>query len=439
VKSQYEKAQALASLLGKGENELTFGTVPVSQIAAQVGTPFFAYGGDALLARLRHVKAALGSETELYFSLKANPSLGLCQLVAREGIGAELASIGELLLAQRAGFKPQNVIFAGPGKTDHELKEAVAWGIESVNVESTGELLRLAGFAKAAGKTARASLRINPKNQVKGSQMRMGGGHTQFGIDEELVPDAIAAVRANPHVSIVGIHVYVGSQIFDVDALLAHCSLVIDMAAAVAEQSGKPIETIDFGGGFAVPYFDNSQDFDLAAFAKGFASLVQQARLTRGLETFRPIIELGRYLVAEAGVYVTKVIDLKSSRGVTYAVADGGMNHHITATGNFGQVFRKPYPVAVLNRMTQACSTPFAVVGPCCTPLDVLGAKIDLPALAIGDLVGVFYSGAYGYSASSLMFLSHPTPAEVLILDDKVHVLRDAGAPDQVLVGQRGL
>lgn len=433
--TQYEKALGLAAVLAAGKDGI--GGVAVAELAKQVGTPMFAYAGDALIERVRRVRRTLGTDVELFFSLKANPSLGLCQLFAREGIGAELASIGELRLAQRAGFAPNRAIFAGPGKTDQELREAVEWGIESVNVESEGELARLAQIAGDRGKVARVSLRINPKAQVKGAQMRMGGGHTQFGIDEERVPEVVDRFKADARIKLVGIHVYIGSQIFDIEALLAHCRLVGAMAAQVSAQSGAPIETIDFGGGFAVPYFEGSQDFDLDAFARGFREIVTDLRAQPGLAHFRPAIELGRYLVAECGVYVTRVLDVKDSRGVTYAVTDGGMNHHITATGNFGQVFRKPYPMAVLNRPGAACDGTFAIVGPCCTPLDVLGQKVELPRLEVGDLIGVFYSGAYGYSASSLGFLSHPTPAEVLVLAGKTHVLREAGRPDQVLDGQR--
>lgn len=434
--TQYEKAQALARLLGASSGEeFALGGIAISAIAERVGTPFFAYSGDALIARLRRVKKVLGPEVELFFSLKANPSLGLSQLVAREGIGAELASIGELRLAQRAGFSARKAIFAGPGKTDQELREAIEWGLESINVESEGELVRVGQAAARAGKTARVSLRINPAQQVKGAQMRMTGGPTQFGIDEEQLEDLLGRHGRNERIALVGIHVYVGSQIADVEALLEHCRQVIELAARVAAHTGNPLETIDFGGGFAVPYFEGAPDFDLEAFARGFQVIVNEGRQRLG--PFRPMIELGRYLVAECGVYVTRVLDVKRSRGVAFAVADGGMNHHITATGNFGQVFRKPYPMLVLNRLRQVCDASLTVVGPCCTPLDVLGQKIELPSTSPGDLIGVFYSGAYGYSASSLNFLSHPTPAEVLVLDGEMHVLREGGAADQLLAGQR--
>jgi diaminopimelate decarboxylase len=434
--TQYEKAQALARLLGNPSgDELTLGGIAISAIAERVGTPFYAYAGDALIARLRHVKKLLGPEVELFFSLKANPSLGLSQLIAREGIGAELASIGELRLAQRAGFSPRKAIFAGPGKTDQELREAIEWGLESINVESEGELQRVSQLAGRAGKTARVSLRINPAQQVKGAGMRMTGGSTQFGIDEEQLESLLSRHVRDPRISLVGIHVYVGSQIADVEALLEHCRQVIELAARVNAQTGTALETIDFGGGFAVPYFEGAPDFDLESFARGFQPIIEEGR--RRLGNFRPMIELGRFLVAECGLYVTRVIDVKQSRGVTYAVMDGGMNHHITATGNFGQVFRKAFPMLVLNRLQQPCDASLTVVGPCCTPLDVLGQKLELPNVSRGDLIGVFYSGAYGYSASSLNFLSHPTPAEALVLEGRLHVLREGSDADQILAGQR--
>ncbi|MGA9523192.1 MAG: diaminopimelate decarboxylase [Myxococcaceae bacterium] len=434
------RVQQLATVLGEVEgSELSIGRIRISDIAERVSTPFYVYSGEALQEKVHRVRAALGEETAVYFSLKANPSLALCQILAREGVGAELASIGELHLAQRAGFPARRVIFAGPGKTEAELEFAIQWGIESINVESVGELERIAKIATARDRCVRVCLRINPSEQVKGAQMRMTGGPSQFGIDEEQVPSVLDRFGTHPNLRIVGIHVYVGSQLFDIPAVLAHCHNVLRLGEAVSARMGRPLEVIDFGGGFAVPYFENSPEFDLEGFSHGYREVLVRMRQTPSLADARPIIELGRYLVAEAGLYVTRVVDVKTSRGVIFAVTDGGMNHHITATGNFGQVFRKPYPVAVLNRMTESNSTLTNVVGPCCTPLDVIGQQLSLPEVAPGDLIGIFYSGAYGYSASSLGFLSHPTPAEALVYRGQLHILRPPGAPDDVVTGQRDL
>ena len=375
----------------------------------------------------------------VYFSIKANPSLGICQLVAREGVGAELASIGELHVAEKAGFPATRAIFAGPGKTNEELERAVRWGIESVNVESAGEMERLSSIAARLGKPARACLRINPKEQVKGAQMRMGGGPTQFGIDEEDLGIVIERFRGHSHLSIVGVHVYVGSQVFDIDALIANCQHILDIGVGVAERLGKPLESIDLGGGFAVPYFDNSPDFDLPAFSKAYRTVVDRCKATPLLAKAKLIIELGRYLVAEAGA----LRDARHRRQILARHDVRRRRRRNEPPHHRHRQFRPGVPQAVpcrhLEPHGRSRDAQVAVVGPCCTPLDVIGQKIAAPRVEVGDLVGIFYSGAYGYSASSLGFLSHPTPAEVLVMGGKTTVLRDAGKPDGVLAGQRGI
>ncbi len=427
--------QVLAGGSGSGE-ELLFGSKPVSELADLVSTPFYAYSGDAVVGRINRLREALGSETDIFYSLKANPSLGLCQIMAKEGVGAELASIGELLLARKAGFTPEDIIFAGPGKTQEELETSIAMGIAAINAESEGEIERIAEIAERLGVQANVGLRVNPNASLKGAQMRMGGGPQQFGIDEEMLPDVLERFAGNPHLVFTGVHVYAGTQMTDPEAILANCKNTLQLGRTISERIEQPLKELDFGGGFAVPYFENSSEFDLDAFAAGYRELIAEAKQEDAFTGTRFIIELGRYLVAEAGVYVTRVVDVKWSRGKKFIVTDGGMNHHITATGNFGQVFRKSYPMAALTTLNATTEDPAAVVGPCCTPLDIFGQNIELPDVAVGDLVGVFYSGAYGYSASSQGFLSHPTPAEVLVHGDNVSVLRQAGKSDQVLEGQ---
>lgn len=434
---QRAKVDRLTGLLGsKEDGELVIGDFRVTSLASQVGTPYYVYNGDAVVRKIQQVRQAMGPETSLYYSLKANPSLGLSQLIFRQGIGAEVASIGELVLAQQSGFPPCRIIFAGPGKTDEELELAARLGIQAVNVESPGEIERLAGIAAELGKTIHVGLRINPAASVRGAQMHMGGGAQQFGIDEEALPGVMDRFERYPNLQVVGLHVYTGTQAFDVAALLSHCHRVVDLSLKIANYMGRPLKMIDFGGGFGVPYFENSPEFDLQFFASGYSKVVNRCKGEPSLSSAQLIVELGRYLIAEAGVYVTRVVDVKCSRGKTFVVTDGGMNHHIMATGNFGQVFRKAYPIALLNRMDGLAEEVVTIVGPCCTPLDVIGRDIPFPTVNVGDLIGVFYSGAYGYSASSLAFLSHPTPAEVLICQGKAYLLRTKGSPDQVLQGQ---
>ena len=415
------------------------GGMPLSHLAEAYGTPFYLYRGELIVDRLRQVQAALGEHVEIFYSLKANPSLAITQILARAGTGAEVASGGELELASAAGFPASDIVFAGPGKTDVELERAVQLGIFAVNVESLSEIDRLAAVATSNGCSAGVGLRINPARQLLGSQMRMGGLPSQFGIDETDLEEAVRRAIARPNLILRGIHVYTATQVFDVDALLEQCQAVFDIGHRAAGLAGRTLEMIDFGGGFGVPYFDRMPEFDLDRFGQGFQELAAAYRPDPLLNDCRFIFELGRYLVADAGIYVTHVVDVKRSRDKTFVVTDGGMHHHLAATGNLGQVFRKPYPLLNLSRIDEEPTEAKAVVGSCCTPLDVFGSEIPLAEPEIGDLIGVFYSGAYGLSASNLHFLSHPTPAEILLWQGDAHLLRAPGAPEDVLIGQQSL
>ncbi len=437
--TQTDKALDLAQRLG-GERDGEFAPsgIPISEIARKFGTPFYLYHGETIVERVRRVRGALG--TEVSYSVKANPSLGVCQLIAREReAGAEVASSGELTVALAAGFEPEDIVFAGPGKTDDELKRIVEEGIFADNVESLGEIDRLARIAEELGKKIGVGLRINPAAQLMGAQMRMGGTVGQFGMDQAELDEAVAKTLSHPVLILRGVHVYTATQVFEVDPLLEHCRNIFEVALEAADHAGRPLEMIDFGGGFGVPYFEKMSEFDLRSFGEGFRELLTTYRADPRLEGCRFLFELGRYLVADAGVYVTRAVDVKQTRGKTFVVTDGGMNHHLTATGNMGQVFRKSYPLLNLTRMSAVPEEGVAVAGPCCTPLDMFGSNIPLADPEVGDLIGVFYSGAYGFSASNLGFLSHPAPAEVLLWQGEAHRLRAGGKPEDVLDGQEAL
>jgi diaminopimelate decarboxylase len=439
VLTQTDKAHDLAGRFG-GESggEFAPAGIPISGLAQEYGTPFYLYHGEMISERVRRVREALG--TEVSYSVKANPSLGVCQLIASEReAGAEVASSGELAVALAAGFEPADIVFAGPGKTDDELKRAVMEGIFAVNVESLNEIDRLARIAREAGKGIGVGLRINPEAQLMGSGMRMGGTVGQFGMDQAELGEAVQKTLSHRELALRGVHVYTATQVFEVGPLLEHCRNILEISLEAADRAGRPLEMIDFGGGFGVPYFEKMSEFDLDGFADGFRDLLSSYRQDQRLEGCRFLFELGRYLVADAGVYVTKVVDVKETRGKTFVVTDGGMNHHLTATGNMGQVFRKAYPLLNLTRMNGVPEEGVAVAGPCCTPLDMFGNNIPLALPEAGDLIGVFYSGAYGYSASNLGFLSHPTPAEVLLWRGGANLLRPGGRPEDVLSGQRAL
>ena len=439
--TQTDKAHDLAERFGgaTADGEFAPAGIPISHIAREYGTPFYLYHGEMISGRVRRVQEALG--TEVAYSLKANPNLAVCQLIAREGrTGGEVASSGELVVALRAGFAPEDIVFAGPAKTDEELAMAVEAGIFAVNVESLHEIDRLARVAGRMGRKMGVGLRINPAAQLMGSGMRMGGTVGQFGIDQSDLEEAVRKTLSHPELVLRGVHVYTATQVFEVEPLLEHCRNILHVALEVADRAGHALKMIDFGGGFGVPYFEKMSEFDLERFGEGFRELLASYRPDPRLEGCRFMFELGRYLVADAGVYVTKVVDVKDMRGKTFATTDGGMNHHLTATGNMGQVFRKAYPLLNLTRMSGLPQEEgVAVAGPCCTPLDMFGNNLPLVQPEPGDLIGVFYSGAYGYSASNLGFLSHPSPAEVLLWGGETRLLRPAGKPEDVLNGQMAL
>src|ERR687894_2116680 len=437
--TQTDKAKYLAGRFGgDAGGEFAPQGVPISRIAEDYGTPFYLYHGEMISGRVRRVHEALG--TEVSYSVKANPSLGVCQLIASQReAGAEVASSGELAVARAAGFEPEDIVFAGPGKTDDELGRAVEEGIFAVNVESLGEIDRLAGKAREAGKSIGVGLRINPEAQLMGSGMRMGGTVGQFGMDQAELGEAVRKTLGRAELTLRGIHVYTATQVFEVGPLLEHCRNILEIALETADYAGQPLEMIDFGGGFGVPYFEKMVEFDLDTFGEGFRQLLETYRSDPRLERCRFLFELGRYLVADAGVYVTRVVDVKQMRGKTFVVTDGGMNHHLTATGNMGQVFRKSYPLLNLTRTDGVPEEGTAVAGPCCTPLDMFGSNIPLAETEVGDLIGVFYSGAYGFSASNLGFLSHPAPAELLLWGGEAHLLRAGGRPEDVLEGQKAI
>lgn len=438
---QVTKAHDLLERFGGSSNgSFTPDGVPLSRIAEDHGTPFYLYHAGMLADRVHRVREALGKGFEVSFSVKANPSLAVGQVIKEAGAGAEVASAGELAVAEAAGFAPEDILFAGPAKTDDELRRAVRSGILAINVESLGEIDRLAAVAESEGKEAGVGLRLNPEAQLMGSGMRMGGTVGQFGLDQSDLAEAAARVKSHPQLKLRGIHVYTATQVFEADPLVEHCRNIAELALQAANAAGEPLEMVDFGGGFGVPYFEKDGEFELERFAEGFREAITPYKSDERLARARMIFELGRYLVADAGLYVTRAVDVKEVRGKTFVVTDGGMNHHLTATGNMGQVFRKPYPLLNLSRPdADAEEAEVAIAGPCCTPLDMFGTSLPLASAEVGDLIGVFYSGAYGYSASNLGFLSHPTPAEVMMSGGEAHLLRTGGRPEDVLAAQQGI
>lgn len=394
------------------DGELLVGGQPLARLAARVGqTPFYAYERGAIARRVAELRAALPPAIELHYAMKANPMPALVGHIARLVDGIDVASAGELQVALDAGADPRHVSFAGPGKRDAELRQAVAAGI-LVNVESAREIAPLAEASAALGVPARVAVRVNPDFELKSSGMRMGGGPKPFGVDAEQVPGLLAEIgRAG--LAFEGFHLFAGSQNLKAEAIVEAQRKSFDLALRLAEHAPAPVRTLNLGGGFGIPYFPGEQPLELAPIGAALADIVAES--ADRLPDARIVLELGRYLVGEAGVYVCRITDIKVSRGHTYLVTDGGLHHHLSASGNFGQVIRKNYPVAIGNRIGAPAGEAVSVVGPLCTPLDLIAERMALPSAQVGDLVVVFQSGAYGASASPQAFLGHPRVAEALV------------------------
>jgi diaminopimelate decarboxylase len=394
------------------DGELVVGGKTLSVLAAQVGqTPFYAYDRAALRRRVAQLRAALPAAVKLHYAMKANPMPAVVGLMAGLVDGIDVASAGELKVALDAGADPAEISFAGPGKRDVELRQAVAAGV-LVNVESERELPVLAAASQALGRPARVAVRVNPDFELKGSGMKMGGGPKQFGIDTEQLPAVLRRIGALG-LDFEGFHLFAGSQNLKAESICEAQQQSYELALRLAADAPAPVRFLNLGGGFGIPYFPGERPLELAPIGDNLAQLVQRA--ASELPQAGIVIELGRYLVGEAGVYVTRVVDRKVSRGQVYLVCDGGLNHHLSASGNFGQVVRKNYPVTIGNRHTAEARESASVVGPLCTPLDLLADRMSLPVAQIGDLAVVFQSGAYGASASPQPFLGHPAVIEVLV------------------------
>jgi diaminopimelate decarboxylase len=392
--------------------ELLVNGIPVSRLAAMAGsTPFYAYDRSVVERRLGELRGLLPPGVQLHYAMKANPMPALACFMASRVDGMDVASAGELRIALDAGVAPSRISFAGPGKSEDALRQALAAGV-LLNAESGREIDTLARLSDETGWPARVAVRVNPDFELRAAGMRMGGGAKPFGVDAEQVPALLRRISALG-LGFEGFHVYAGSQNLNADSLIDMQRRSLSLLLRLASDAPCAPRLLNLGGGFGIPYFPGERRLDVAPVCAALGGLVDEAR--RGLPGVELALELGRYLVGEAGVYVCRIIERKPSRGHVFLVADGGMHHHLAASGNFGQVIRRNYPVAIANRMDVPPGEAVSVVGPLCTPLDLLADKVGLPAAGAGDFVVIFQSGAYGHSASPLGFLGHPEPVQMLV------------------------
>jgi diaminopimelate decarboxylase len=396
------------------DTALRLGGVPVDLLAERVGsTPFFVYDRGALTERIALLRAALPADLQLSYAVKANPMPAVVQHLAGLVDALDVASADEMRVALDTPTPASRVSFAGPGKTPAELRRAIASGV-TLELESFTEARRAAEIGAELGIRPHAAVRVNPDFRIKGSGMRMGGGAQQFGVDAELVPELLEEIAATD-LDFHGFHIFAGSQNLNAEVLCEAQRKTVELALVLAEHAPGPVRYLNVGGGFGIPYFEKDTPLDLAAVGANLEALLRDVVRPALGEAARVVTELGRYIVGEAGHYVTRVIDRKISRGKTFLVVDGGMHHQLAASGNLGQVIRRNYPVSIGTAADRAALETVSVVGCLCTPLDLLADDATLPEAGIGDLVVVHQAGAYGLTASPTAFLSHPAPAEVLV------------------------
>jgi diaminopimelate decarboxylase len=374
-------------------------------------TPFYAYDRQLIAQRIAELRRLLPAGIQLHYALKANPMPALVNFIAPLVDGFDVASHQEMLVAINGGKAASEISFAGPGKTRREIRAAVAAGIV-INAESFAQIDQAARAGVVLGVAPRIAVRLNPEFELKSSGMRMTGGAKPFGIDTEQFPELIEKMRGldlEPE----GLHLYTGSQNLNPVAICEAQQAVISLACELIERFALRLRFINIGGGFGIPYFPGESPLDLRSVADQLYRLQKQTRQVSPKTTL--VLELGRYLVGEAGIYVCRVLERKTSRGTLYLITNGGLHHHLANSGNFGQVLRKNYPVLIGNRVEGEEKERVTVVGPLCTPLDILAEKVLLPKAQPGDWVVVRQSGAYGLTASPQQFLGHPPAIEVLI------------------------
>jgi diaminopimelate decarboxylase len=400
----------------------------VAELADRFGTPLYLYDGDALRERYERLRERLHPGVDIFYSAKANPNVSVCALLHSLGAGLEISSLAELVTAERAGATGSGVIFLGPGKSTEELRACCERGVGTIVCESLAELAAVDELRPPA--TVKVMLRVNPESESAGSRLAMGGKPRQFGVDEEILRSSRDAVSALRHIQVTGFHAYLGTRILDAATIVRNTGTILQLAESLAKLLDIPLETVDIGGGWGVPYFDGEDDLDAGAAIEGINAAVGSF-LDRNPAT-RIITELGRYLVGWAGRYIVRARYVKESKGEWFVIADGGTNHHMAAVG-IGSFVKRNFPIRSLSDQDSPADRVYTVTGPLCTPNDVVAKRVWLPEVRPGDLLEVARSGAYGPSASPVLFLSHGHPAEVLLLGGTAHLVRSRDTVEDLL------
>ena len=400
----------------------------LAALAEEFGTPLYAYDFDEMEERGRRLRASLPARVELAYAVKANPSIAVLTRLAAAGLGADVASGGELAAVERAGFPAEAIVFTGPGKRDVELAAAVRRPLRAITVESPGELRRLRAAARDASRPVAVMLRAAGEPRP-GNVIGSGGG--RFGMRREDLLDAARFAAASPELDLVGVHRFDASNVLDADEIVDHARRTVALAAEVADAARTPLALVDLGGGLGIPYAATEPELDLGRLGPGLAAVMEDLAARHRLEDARLILEPGRWIVGPAGAYVTRVVDVKEGADGTVVTVDGGV-HHMLRPALIGHAHRIR---ALGTRPADRPSRRVLVGGPLCTSLDVLG-HADLPDPRPGDLLSVADAGAYGFTESMPYFLSHPSPPEIGLTGDRAFVARRRVEPDELQAWQ---
>jgi len=405
------------------------------QITEERKTPFYVYDKEVIAEYYNRIMNAFGSGIEIYYSIKSNSNIQIASLLQKLGAGIEVASAGELMLAEKSGFNCKNTIFSGPGKTHEELREAIKARLLCIMIDSIEELETIQTISAEYGIVCDVGFRVNPNaSSPKFAALKMGG-EKQFGIDEEIIGNAIERLPFMPNINLMGIQIYLGTQILEHEEFLNYCRTVQECIKRLYEKYSLPFKILDIGGGMGISYVDLKKELNLQNISAELKQIIFEYH-----ELFpdcKVIVESGRFLLAMSGYYITKILYKKQNKGITYLVTDGGMNHCCNATYR-GKLLRNNFPLSILGKPNaDEIETEIVnIVGPLCTPDDLLGNKVSLPIAEIGDYVCVHRMGAYGYSFSPLHFLGHDTPEEILLCKSAYKIIRNRGKKEELLLNQ---
>ncbi len=399
---------------GQSDNSLLIGNFKITDINVRgYSTPIYIYSKAVIKSKFSLLRSLLAPEYSIYYSIKANPNKELISYIAQFADGFDVSSIYELDIALETGISSEKICFTGPGKSIGELERAIQSNV-LISVESKLEIERIIQLETSSSLTPRLLIRVNPDFTQRRAGMKMASGSSPFGIDEEQLPEIIDWINSTT-VHLEGFHIYTGSQILDSNAINDAQNNTFKLIHDLAKTCKNPINTINVGGGFGIPYFSKHHPLDLSSVTDNLNKLLSELDKENFSASLATILELGRFIVGECGVYICQIVDKKVSRGKTYVITDGGMHHHLAASGNLGQKVRKNFPVYVANKLNSEKTEVVTVTGKLCTPLDILAEDVELSESKIGDYIAIMNSGAYSLSASPINFLSHPVAKEILI------------------------